>query len=102
MIEDHRAGEENGGYEYYRLNGEPVRVVFDTKGMKMGGDRLNAQEAKLYRAATVMGEVFKAVHCDEISKEEFDQLCLDKLSRIARIDEAIEQHRATLEELSQK
>ncbi len=77
---DHRNLEECGGFEYYELNGQPLRVVLNEDQLQMGGDRLNAETGELYRDATVLGDVFKEEDCDPIDESRFYELCAERIA----------------------
>ncbi len=82
-IKDFRANnrDEFGEYRYYKrldfYNGFdfPIRVVFDHEGSAMGADYLNPEKGELVRSASLISETEISAIVDQITKDEFYDLC---------------------------
>ncbi len=86
-IADCRNPEEFGGFEYFNLRGEPVRVVLNDDAFPISADGLDAATASFVRNLTYLGPVDRDPFSDEITREEFYALCEKKI-REYRIDKS--------------
>ena len=80
-IIDFRDESEFGGYEYYRVDGIPVRVVLSPDGFKVGADTVDSSTGELVRSASLISRTETDPFSDEISRDEFYALCEELVKR---------------------
>ncbi|MEZ5814543.1 MAG: hypothetical protein R3E13_07500 [Alphaproteobacteria bacterium] len=67
-------------YEYLRHRDTPIRIVFNKDGYEVSQDTLDIENKKLVRGFFRMSTI-NDPFTDEISKDEFDALCQELVSK---------------------
>lgn len=81
-IKDHRNADDWGEYKYYKVNGKLARLVFNKDGDDVSADGFDPETGELYRALGFMNQIMKDPHVDEITEEEFYEMCHDLFRKI--------------------
>lgn len=83
MSDKEKAGQPNfydEHYEYYSLRGVPTRLVFNNDGDIIGSDTFNIETEELELSGD-MAQIMSDPHSEKITKDEFDDLCEELISK---------------------
>jgi hypothetical protein len=72
---DNRNEEEYSKFEYFNLNGLPIRTVYKDGRSPIGADTVDPASGTLVKSADLIIRTLTDPHIEEISKEEFFSLC---------------------------
>ena len=75
MVINNRNKEDYSKFEYFDLNGLPIRVVYDGGPNPIGADTVDPKTGKLIKRASLISPTRIDPICKEITEEEFYALC---------------------------